>query len=115
MIAPIVTSISRPAPNRAVIELALPHDHVAFAGHFPGHPILPGLVQIDWAVQLASVWLDSGFLAASDFQVKFREVVRPGSILSLDLCLDRAAKVLEFRYLLGEVLASSGRIQGKCS
>ncbi|MDB5966130.1 MAG: Beta-hydroxyacyl-(acyl-carrier-protein) dehydratase, FabA/FabZ [Polaromonas sp.] len=35
---------------QAEIVLAIPVDHPAFAGHFPGMPILPGVVLLDAAV-----------------------------------------------------------------
>lgn len=32
----------------------LPTDHPVFAGHFPGHPIIPGALLLDQAVRLAT-------------------------------------------------------------
>ncbi|WP_068637171.1 hypothetical protein [Thauera butanivorans] len=36
-----------------VFNWAVPADHPAFAGHFPGKPILPGVVLLDRALLLA--------------------------------------------------------------
>ena len=49
----------------------VPADHPAFAGHFPGHPIVPGVVLLDRAVQMAQR-LRGGPLAGWQVtQVKF--------------------------------------------
>lgn len=36
----------------AIFEIFIPNDLAHFSGHFPGLPILPGVVQLDWAIKL---------------------------------------------------------------
>ena len=64
--------------------LAIPADHPAYAGHFPGSPVLPGVVLLDaalHAVQLASPATGAPWQVLT---AKFHSVVRPGEALSLD-------------------------------
>lgn len=57
----------------------VPHDHPAFAGHFPGRPIVPGVVLLDRAVQ--AVEQASGRRAVGVGSVKFLSAVGPGATL----------------------------------
>ena len=45
------------APARAEFEIAVPDDLFFLQGHFPQQPILPGVVQIHWAIMLAAAQL----------------------------------------------------------
>jgi 3-hydroxymyristoyl/3-hydroxydecanoyl-(acyl carrier protein) dehydratase len=99
------------SPDRAVCTIGVPTDLKAFRGHFPVHPILPGVVQIDWVVRLAGLHLGIDALSARDFQVKFRNIIRPGAPLSLILQIDRTKNRLSFTYQSGEVVMSSGQIK----
>ena len=58
--------------------LVVPVDHPAFAGHFPGAPILPGVVLLDRVVQLAPGALAGVREIAS---AKFLSPVLPGEQL----------------------------------
>lgn len=97
--------------DTARFELALSEELDAFSGHFPGMPVLPGVVQIDWAIRLA---LAHGLIcevpATRDFQVKFHSLVRPGMPLALVLRVDRLKGWLFFDYLSGETTMSAGRV-----
>ena len=105
---PIVLSCNV-AADEAVYRLAVPEDLPAFQGHFPGRPILPGVVQIDWVAQLAAKsWgLPS---VARVFQVKFRNIISPGNALTLTLRFDRARGRVHFEYTSDESIMSAGRI-----
>ena len=62
---------------------AVAPDHPAFAGHFPGAPILPGVVLLD-AVLL---WAETvtGSVAGQIGSAKFLSPVRPGEVLNMSL------------------------------
>lgn len=62
----------------------VPHDHPAFAGHFPGHAVLPGVVLLDVALQAARACMPE-VGAWSIPQAKFLQPVGPGQRLLLRL------------------------------
>src|SRR5271166_4911638 len=70
-------------------EAAVPETSTIFEGHFPGHPLMPGVLLIESMAQ-TSGWLIIGatgftrmpFLAAVK-EAKLRTFVSPGQILSL--------------------------------
>lgn len=108
---PDVSQLVRPAAETVLLDLALPEDQPAFDGHFPGQPVLPGVVQLDWALRFASVYLDLVQPVARDFQVKFRRTIGPARKVSLLLTLNRAKGHLAFQYRLDGEAASLGKIR----
>lgn len=101
--------LRRIGADTAEAEIALPADHPAFAGHFPGRPILPGVVQLDWAVRLSAVAFDLPPLPARHVQVKFVNLVTPNQTLSL--YLNRMGETIRFEFRVGEATVSSGRFR----
>jgi 3-hydroxymyristoyl/3-hydroxydecanoyl-(acyl carrier protein) dehydratase len=68
------------------VPLAIAGDHPAYAGHFPGRPVLPGVVLLDHAVlaiEEACPLRLSGVLLA-----KFYHPVSPGQALRLEFRQD---------------------------
>lgn len=65
----------------------VPADHPAFAGHFPGRPIVPGVVLLDQALLFAEKWLARPVDRWQIAQAKFLSPVAPGETLSFALSL----------------------------
>lgn len=102
----------RAAPQRCEIDLVIPADLAYFAGHFDGFPILPGVVQLHWSLQLARRYLPISGGVPATIQVKFREPIRPGARLVLTLTRETAGgrRLLAFDYRRDGEPCSSGRI-----
>lgn len=59
----------------------VPVDHPAFAGHFPGQPIVPGVVLLDHAIHLAGQCLQRNDGIWRVDNAKFFHPVGPGAQL----------------------------------
>ncbi|WNW13025.1 AMP-binding protein [Pseudomonas sp. DTU_2021_1001937_2_SI_NGA_ILE_001] len=93
------------------LDLRVPPDLAFFTGHFPRSPVLPGVVQLDWAVQLGQRLLNLPPRFAGMEVIKFQQLVRPGDQLSLTLRFDSTRNKLHFAYHnLDQQPCSSGRI-----
>src|SRR6476620_9775452 len=68
-----------------------------FQGHFPGHPVMPGVMQVEAMAQVASILLFKltktssrvGYFMSAD-EVKFRKPVFPGDTIFIHAELTRA-------------------------
>lgn len=90
-----------------MITLALPiaADHPAYAGHFPGHPILPGVVLLDQAQRTLERACQVAVTGLA--QAKFLSPCKPGDLLQLDY--EHAGTALRFEIRCGERRVASGR------
>ena len=101
-------------PDKGIVAIkAVSINEPFFQGHFPGRPIMPGVLQIEALAQAAGVLAveslglaGSGTLVYFD-GVKFRKPVEPGVLLRLEVeFVQKRARVCKFagRALLdGEV------------
>ncbi len=94
------------------LHLEVGHDLKWFEGHFPENPVLPGVVQVHWAVSLAKRF----FVQEKQFRqvenLKFKSVVLPGMALVLQFSGFEADEKIRFSFLAsdsGEV-HSEGRL-----
>jgi 3-hydroxymyristoyl/3-hydroxydecanoyl-(acyl carrier protein) dehydratase len=63
---------------------AVPATHPCFAGHFPGNPIVPGVVILDYARALLQQWRPDCRIKTIT-QAKFLHPLRPGQLFTLTL------------------------------
>jgi AMP-binding enzyme len=80
------------------LDLAIPEDLAYLEGHFPGLPIVPGVVLIDWVIELAARHLALPVEVAQTFAAKFRHVIRPGELVTLSLRYGATRRNLDFAY-----------------
>ena len=71
-----------------------------FHGHFPGHPVMPGVLQVEAMAQVASILMLKltksgsgriGYFMSAD-EVKFRKPVFPGDTLFISGGVDQNAR-----------------------
>ncbi len=92
-------------------KLTIPHDLVYFRGHFPGAPIVPGVVQIKWAIELADRYLGAGGTFVGMDALKFQHVMSPGISVTLSLRWVAPDGKLHFAYQSDGARYGSGRLR----
>ena len=89
------------------LSLAIAADHPAYAGHFPGQPILPGVVLLDEALFALAALQGVAAATGQIKSAKFLSPVRPGESLRLDYSAT-APGVFRFELKAAERVAASG-------
>ncbi|MDI2593382.1 AMP-binding protein [Pseudomonas sp. 681] len=92
------------------LQLAVPPDLAYFSGHFPQTPVLPGVVQVDWALNLGQHLMQLPEKFAGMEVLKFQQLVRPGDEIQLHLRFDQERGKLYFAFRNETATCSSGRI-----
>ncbi|THF33936.1 AMP-binding protein [Pseudomonas atacamensis] len=92
------------------LQLSVPLDLAYFSGHFPKAPVLPGVVQVEWALNLGRQLLNLDGAFAGMEVLKFQQLVRPGDEIQLHLRFDAERGKLYFAYRNDTATCSSGRI-----
>lgn len=86
----------------------IPATHPSLPGHFPGNPIIPGVVLLEEVVTAIDNWLP-GTCVLGFQSVKFLHPVEPGSRFSVKLELPGPGKIM-FRCLCGNTLLNTGTV-----
>lgn len=90
------------------MRFSIPPDHPSLPGHFPGRPIVPGVVLLDHVV--AAIEATAGALPTLRLpQVKFVQPLLPGEEAEVVLDAQSGAR-WKFRVLRGDALLASGEV-----
>jgi len=82
-----------------------------FQGHFNGAPVLPGVVQLHWAVHYARIAFDIVITPHEITQLKYRKIISPNDQIHLILECDRIRGQVKFTYSGTDTSYSSGIIK----
>jgi 3-hydroxyacyl-[acyl-carrier-protein] dehydratase len=92
-------------------------DHPALPGHFPGHPVVPGVVVLDRVLAAIEAASDAGHGSLGALrlpQVKFVQPLLPGEAARIEIdpvMVEGAPPRWRFRVLRGDTLVASGEVQ----
>lgn len=93
----MVDKVTKIEGNRVVAVKNITINEPYFQGHFPGHPIMPGVLQLEAIAQVAGILMlrqagNFGKIAyfMSAETVKWRKPVRPGDVLIIDVELTKS-------------------------
>jgi 3-hydroxymyristoyl/3-hydroxydecanoyl-(acyl carrier protein) dehydratase len=87
----------------------VPLDHPAFAGHFPGTPILPGVVLLDTVMHTAAAATGIALDICEISTVKFLSPANPGDELVIQYVISTSGTI-RFDIVAGMRKIASGSI-----
>lgn len=88
----------------------VPVDHPAFAGHFPGRPILPGVVLLAWAIEALAGATGEPVETCEVGTAKFLHPVGPGARLAIRHS-PQASGAWRFEIAMGDAVVASGTLR----
>jgi acyl-coenzyme A synthetase/AMP-(fatty) acid ligase len=101
--------IEQERARKAALSFTIAPEHPALAGHFPGRPIVPGVVLLDHALDAIGTALGRRFDACRIESAKFLSPAAPGE--ALDIAFEAVASgAIRFTIRAGERAVASGAL-----
>ena len=115
----LVDEIVEQSDSRIVCHKTFTGDEDFFAGHYPGYPLVPGVLLCEAAMQCGAILL-SRHLAGEDDKVpvatrmndvRFKRMVRPGDTLMIEA---RFVEKISTAYCLNAKIRVEGKLTASC-
>lgn len=114
-----VDEILSSTEEKLVAKRTLRPDEPFFAGHYPGNPIMPGVLIAESVFQAGAIHLvktlDAGVVPENAVPVlvrisdaRFRQVIRPGDVLTIEVKLKE--RMSKFFFMHGRVTSEGRRV-----
>jgi len=102
-------------PDKAVARRTIRADEPHFAGHYPGNPIMPGVLLCESVFQTAAIYMSHRLeregagdlnsrtpVLARILGAKFKQMVKPGDVITLEATYKQT--VSSFYFMTGKAL-----------
>ena len=110
----LVDEIVERAENKIVCLKTFRADEYFFQGHYPGFPIVPGVILCECAMQAGAILLSQFVKAGGGVpvatrlnDVKFKKMIRPGDTIQMEVTLTER---LADAFFLSAKVTSAGQI-----
>lgn len=96
--------------NSITFKGVVPLDLIYFKGHFSNFPLVPGVVELQWAVEKSQEFLGRNFEIERIDNLKYQAFLRPNDYVELTLIWDQDKHRMKFTLRNAESLCASGLI-----
>ncbi len=96
--------------NRVEATVLLTVNHDVYKGHFPGHPVVPGVIQIQMLRELSEKAVDRKLFIDEVTSAKYLNMIVPGD---KPLFIEINIKPTEDAYSINGIIKNSERIFSK--
>lgn len=76
------------AKGQVMLEAALPQNHPYLAGHFVGHPVFPGVAQLEVIHELVQTLLGRPLTLVAIEKAKFSAILKPPLAFVIEVQVD---------------------------
>ena len=96
--------------NRIEAAVLLAVNHDVYRGHFPGHPVVPGVIQIQMLRELSEKAVDRKLFIDEVISAKYLNMIVPGN---KPLFIEIKTKTTDDGYSINGIIKNSERIFSK--